>query len=103
MMENANFQDISLSSAKLETISDNLRIYQMKGVFSYGTDAVLLSSYACGKIKFSSAKTAFDLCSGTGIVGLMLLDHFRSTDALTVHGVEINETACKLSEMSAMP
>ncbi len=86
---------------KLEKISDTLQIYQQKGVFSYGTDAVLLSAYAASFMKFSSKRTLFDLCSGTGIIGLMLLDLFRSGSFLTANAVEINKDASRLSEMSA--
>ncbi len=86
---------------KLETISDTLQIYQQKGVFSYGTDAVLLSAYAASFMKFSSKRTLFDLCSGTGIIGLMLLDYFRNGNCLFASAVEINKDASSLSEMSA--
>ena len=86
---------------KPEKISDTLKIYQQKGVFSYGTDAVLLSAYAASFMKFSTARTLFDLCSGTGIIGLMLLDHFRDNGNLSVSAVEINKDAARLSEMSA--
>lgn len=86
---------------KLEKISDTLRIYQQKGVFSYGTDAVLLSAYAAHFIKFSTPRKLFDLCSGTGIIGLMLLDHFRSDGNLSAEAVEINKDAARLSAMSA--
>ena len=86
---------------KLEKISDTLRIYQQKGVFSYGTDAVLLSAYAASFMKFSTKRTMFDLCSGTGIIGLMLLDYFRELNALSLKAIEINKDACRLSEMSA--
>ena len=86
---------------KLETISETLRIYQQKGVFSYGTDAVLLSAYAASFMKFSTPRTLFDLCSGTGIIGLMLLDHFREGKRLSVSAIEINKDASVLSGMSA--
>lgn len=85
---------------KLEKISDTLKVYQQKGVFSYGTDAVLLSAFAAGKMKFSSKRTLFDLCSGTGIIGLMLADFFNGKE-LFVNAVEISSDACRLSEMSA--
>lgn len=88
-------------SLKLEEISETLRIYQQKGVFSYGTDAVLLSAYAASFMRFSSKRTLFDLCSGTGIIGLMLLDKFRDGGKLSVSAVEINKDACTLSRMSA--
>ncbi len=88
-------------SPKLEEISETLRIYQQKGVFSYGTDAVLLSAYAASFMRFSSRRTLFDLCSGTGIIGLMLLDKFRDGGNLSVSALEINGDACTLSRMSA--
>lgn len=86
---------------RLEKISETLKVYQQKGVFSYGTDAVLLSAYAASFMKFSTERTLFDLCSGTGIIGLMLLDYFRENGNLSVSAVEINRDAARLSEMSA--
>ena len=86
---------------RLEKISEKLRVYQQKGVFSYGTDAVLLSAYAASFMKFSTERRLFDLCSGTGIIGLMLLDFFRDCDKLSADAVEINKDAARLSEMSA--
>ncbi len=96
------FENITASEnpPKLEKISDTLKIYQQKGVFSYGTDAVLLSAYAAGKMKFSTKRVLFDLCSGTGIIGLMLTDFFRNTE-LFANAVEINSKACRLSDMSS--
>lgn len=85
---------------KSEKIGKTLTIYQQKGVFSYGTDAVLLAAYAAGFMKFSSKKILFDFCSGTGIIGLMLLDKFRNTMLETI-AVEINNDACCLSQASA--
>lgn len=98
MSDTSNFESLKL---KKEKISDTLYIYQQSGVFSYGTDAVLLSAYAADKMLFSSSRTLFDLCSGTGIIGLSLLDHFRSKNALSVTGIEINKDACDISSMSA--
>lgn len=86
------------TSLKLESIGDSLKIYQSKGVFSYGTDAVLLAAYAASSIMGATDKTAFDLCSGTGIIGLMLLDKLSG---LKVNAVEINAFAAEISEMSA--
>lgn len=99
---NSNFNTNAESTPKLETISKSLRIYQQKGVFFYGTDAVLLSAYAASFMKFSTKRTLFDLCSGTGIIGLMLLDHFRSGGNLSVNALEINKDASVLSNMSAV-
>lgn len=98
---NSNFNTLAENAPKLESISETLRIYQQKGVFSYGTDAVLLSAYAASFMKFSTKRTLFDLCSGTGIIGLMLLDHFRCGKNLLANAVEINKDASTLSQMSA--
>lgn len=87
-----------LKDIKLEIISDTLKVYQSPSVFPYGTDAVLLASYASTMIKGAFGKTGVDLCSGTGIIGLMLLDRLKG---LRVSAVEINPMAVKLSEMSA--
>ncbi len=89
---------INTDSLKLESINERLRIYQGKGVFSYGTDAVLLAAYAASSVLGASGKTAVDLCSGTGIIGLMLLEKLPG---LNVKAVEINAQAAEMSEMSA--
>ena len=83
---------------KLEKISDTLKVYQSDGVFSYGTDAVLLASYAASAVLGANGKTCFDLCSGTGIIGLMLADKLKG---LKVNAVEINPEAVEISRMSA--
>lgn len=88
-----------MEQLKLEKITKTLFIYQKKGVFSYGTDAVALCNYIKKDLKNNtSKKTMCDLCSGTGIIPLMLCD---SIENLTAHAVEINETAYSLSQMSA--
>lgn len=92
---------MELQTPKLEKISSSLSVYQQRGVFSYGTDAVLLSAFAAARMQFTSKKILFDLCSGTGIIGLMLLDKFRDGGNLCVNAVEINGDACNLSTMSA--
>lgn len=87
------------NNLKPEKISDTLFIYQDdKNVFSYGTDAVLLCAYAKTFIKNASFKKGIDLCSGTGIIGLMLLD---KTENFICHAAEINKDACGISKMSA--
>ncbi len=88
----------TLNGLKLERISDTLSVYQQKGVFSYGTDAVILANFVKGEIAKSSPKLMCDLCSGTGIIPFMLCDYFPE---LVAHAVEINTTACKLAEKSS--
>lgn len=87
-----------MDGLKLEIISPTLSVYQKKGVFCYGTDAVLLSKYVISFFKSMKNKTMCDLCSGTGVIPLMLCD--LNSDILTC-GLEINEDACEIASMSA--
>lgn len=83
---------------KLERISPTLSVYQTDGVFCYGTDAVLLANYVLTFYKSMKNKKMCDLCSGTGIIPLMICDNNCDIKA---YGVEINECACKIATMSA--
>ena len=83
---------------KLEKVTDTLFVYQQKGVFFYGTDAVLLSAYASSAVKKNSKTSGIELCSGTAFAALSLLDRFP---LLEMSALEINADACRLSEMSA--
>ena len=87
-----------MDNLKLEKVSDSLSVYQMPGVFCYGTDAVLLVKNVQAYYKSFNGKTMCDLCSGTGIIPLMLCDKNKG---LYAKAVEINENACKISSMSA--
>lgn len=83
---------------RLERITETLSVYQEKGVFFYGTDAVLLSAYASSGVKREKECRGIELCSGTGFIALSMLDRFP---ALSFSALEINERACELSRMSA--
>ena len=83
---------------KLEKVTDTLSVYQQKGVFFYGTDAVLLAAYASGAVKRNSQSRGIELCSGTAFASLSLLDKFPH---LSMSALEINKKACELSNMSA--
>ena len=83
---------------KSERITDTLSVYQEKGVFCYGTDAVLLSAYTAGKLSKSRPLCGMELCSGTGFIALSLLDRFP---LLSFSALEINEHAAALSQKSA--
>lgn len=87
-----------MDSLKLEKISDTLFVYQKDNVFSYGTDAVILSNYVKRSVKTLKDKKLCDLCSGTGIIPLMLCD---AEPTLKCVGVEISSDACEISKMSA--
>ncbi len=83
---------------KLEKISDTLSVYQMPSVFSYGTDAVLLVKCVLKYYKSLNGKKMCDLCSGTGIIPLMICD---ANSSICTKAVEINKDACNISAMSA--
>lgn len=87
-----------MEDLKLEVISPTLSVYQKKGVFCYGTDAVLLSKYVLGSFKSMKNKKMCDLCSGTGIIPLYICDNNSDINAV---GVEINKDACEIASMSA--
>lgn len=71
-----------------ETLEDlqcgGLKLIQKRGGFRFGTDAVLLADFAKS---FHSNKT-LDLCSGTGIIPI-LLSHKTKTPE--IHALEIQE------------
>lgn len=90
--------EITENAPKLERVTDTLSVYQQKGVFFYGTDAVLLSAYASSAVRRNSATEGIELCSGTAFASLSLLDRFEK---LNMSAIEINSNACRLSSMSA--
>ena len=83
---------------KAERVTETLTVYQQKGVFSFGTDAMLLADYVSGQPSTANAKKLCDLCSGTGILSLVLCDRFPN---LAADAVEINPDAALLSKKSA--
>jgi len=87
-----------MQELKLEKVTPSLSIYQQKNVFSYGTDAVLLAKFVLSNYKSMYGKSMCDLCSGTGIIPLMICDADKNIKA---SGVEINKDACEIAEMSA--
>ena len=71
------------------------RIIQDTEAFCYGIDAVLLSAFAKGAVKKGNA--VLDLCSGNGIVPLLLA---AKTEAGKLVGIEIQEEAASLARRS---
>lgn len=98
--EAANGAEARILQAKLEKVTETLSVYQQAGVFSYGTDAVLLAAYAAdaGLAARKKDVSGIELCSGTAFAALALLDRFPT---LTMTALEINDAACRLSERSA--
>lgn len=83
---------------RADKVTETLSVYQQKGVFCYGTDAVMLVDYVSENVMAPASKNMCDLCSGTGIIPLMLTDRYRGMRASLV---EINPKAANLSVMSA--
>lgn len=73
-----------------------LKIIQNKKAFCFGIDAVLLSDFA-KTIKEGS--TVIDLCSGTGIIAILLE---KKTKAKQFYAVEIQKEMAEMAERSIM-
>lgn len=86
------------NTLRLEKVTETLSVYQEKGVFFYGTDAVLLAAYASCAVPPNTATRGVELCSGTAFASLSMLDRYPN---LSMCGIEINSRACEISEMSA--
>lgn len=72
---------------------DNLKIIQKKNGFRFGTDAVLLSDFA----KDVKAKATLDLCTGSGIVPILL---YAKTEAEKIVGVELQGEVAEMAKRS---
>jgi len=70
-----------------------LKIIQKKDGFKFGTDAVLLSDFA----KDLPSDCTLDLCTGTGIVPLLLS---AKTSARAIHAIEIQPEAAETAKRS---
>ncbi len=86
-----------MEGIKAEKVTDTLTVLQKKGVFSYGTDAVMLADYVEKNVISPGGRKMCDLCSGTGIIPLILCDKYEKLKASCV---EINENAANLSRES---
>ncbi len=82
-----------------ETIEDlqckGMRLIQSKTGFRFGTDAVLLADFA----KDLSAKKILDLCTGNGIIPVLLA---AKTKAEKICGIEIQPEAAELAKRSVV-
>ena len=72
---------------------NDLYIIQKKDGFKFGTDAVLLSDFA----KNTKADNILDLCSGSGIIPLLLS---AKTKARQIVGLEIQEDVAQMAQRS---
>ena len=74
----------------------NLKIIQNKNAFCFGIDAVLLSDFS-KKIKNNSI--VVDLCSGTGIIAILLE---AKTNAKKLYSVEIQKDIAEMAKRSIL-
>lgn len=72
-----------------------LRLIQKQDGFKFGTDAVLLADFA----KKLPAETVLDLCTGSGIVPLLLS---AKTAAPRIFGLELQPAVCDMAKRSVL-
>lgn len=77
----------------LDDLQNGLFIIQKRNGFKFGIDAVLLSDFA----KDARSRNTLDLCSGTGIVPLLLA---AKTDTGNICGIEIQEDIAEMARRS---
>ena len=77
----------------LDDLQNGLFIIQKKNGFKFGIDAVLLSDFA----KETRSKKTLDLCTGTGIVPLLLS---ARTNTPKIFGLEIHEDIAQMAQRS---
>lgn len=70
-----------------------LGIYQDKRQFCFGVDAVILADFC----SIRSDENVLDLCTGNGIIPLLLSE---KTDASHITGLELSERNCQLFQKS---
>jgi len=77
----------------IEDLGDGFKIIQNKTMFCYGTDAAVLSDFIVAKPK----EKLIDLCSGNGIIPILLCKKTRCND---ITALEIQKEVCELTERS---
>lgn len=91
-----SMNDFLLENEALDDLQiNNLYIIQKKTGFKFGTDAVLLSDFA----KDVRSDTVLDLCTGSGIVPILLS---AKTNAKTIFGLEIQEGIADMAKRSVL-
>lgn len=88
------FEKYVRDGEKAEPLGDGYYIIQSESGYRFGSDAVALAHYASGFARRNSR--VFDLCSGCGIIGIML----AISDGCTVDGAEIDGGLCDMSVRS---
>ena len=77
----------------LDDLQNGLFIIQKQNGFKFGVDAVLLSDFA----KDARSANTLDLCSGTGIVPLLLA---AKTKTKNIYGLEIQADVAEMAQRS---
>ena len=83
------------NSEVIENLGGGYRIIQNKEKFCYGTDAAVLADFAVAKPK----EKVIDLCSGTGIIPILMC---QKTRCLDFTALEIQEEMCDLATRSVL-
>lgn len=78
---------------RIEDLGDGFKIIQDKSKFCYGTDATVLANFVTAKPK----EKAIDLCSGTGIIPILLC---KSSRCSNFTAFEIQAEMCELIKRS---
>lgn len=77
----------------LDDLQNGLFIIQKQNGFKFGIDAVLLADFA----KNARSSATLDLCTGTGIVPILLSE---KTDTQQIYGLEIQEDIAEMAQRS---
>lgn len=82
-----------LDGETVDDLQNGTYIIQKSDGFKFGVDAVLLADFACGM----KAKRAVDLCTGSGIIPLLLS---QKTKTPRIDGVEIQPEIADMADRS---
>ncbi|WP_426704540.1 tRNA1(Val) (adenine(37)-N6)-methyltransferase [Staphylococcus shinii] len=84
-----------LADERLDYLTkENLRIIQNDEVFSFSTDALLLAHFT----KIKKQDTIMDLCSGNGVIPLLLSDKGKQN----IDGIEIQQQLVDMAQRSVV-
>lgn len=78
---------------RIDDLGNGYRLIQNPDGFCYGTDAVCLARFAAAK----PGERLMDLCTGTGVIPLLLAGATRCTD---MTGLELQQQSAELAEES---